>query len=321
MLSSDPDVTVVGQASGGEEALEMIPLCSPDLVTLDIDLPGMDGIATLIELRQRFPKLPVIMMSALAREGAEVTLAALSAGAVDFIDKNRLNLMDFSQLSTELSEKIKVWSQRKDLKPRIGRNGNGTGAVAAGLDVDWSRYDICVIGASTGGPAAIEMILTAAASDFPTPIVVVQHMPTGFTRPFAERLNGLSALTVEEATHGAALIPGRVLIACSGRHLKIDKDFAVRLSSQPADSMHRPSIDVTMYSAACSITAGRAAGILLTGMGGDGSEGMFAIHSKGGLTVAEHEDTCIVPGMPRMARQRGGVGHTLPLPAIAALFC
>ena len=145
-------------------------------------------------------------------------------------------------------------------------------------------------------------------------------MPDGFTRPFANRLNSLSMLTVEEAEHGMELVPGRVLIARSGRHLKIEKDRTILLSRQPADAMYRPSIDVTMYSAACSADENRAAGILLTGMGNDGSEGMYTIHRKGGLTVAEHEDTCVVPGMPRMARRRGGVAHTLPLPGITALF-
>jgi two-component system chemotaxis response regulator CheB len=320
VLSSDPDVTVVGEASRGEEALEKIPLCKPDLVTLDFDLPGMDGITTLRELHQKSPRLPVIMMSAFTREGADITLEALSAGAVDFIDKNLLNMMDFRQLSTELLEKIKVWGNGNKLPPERNNNGNGNRTVVTELAVDWNRYDVCIIGASTGGPAAIERILKSARADFPTPVVVVQHMPFGFTRPFAERLDGISALSIQEATDGATLVPGRVLIARSGQHLKIGKDMAVRLSRQPADSTHRPSINVTMYSAACSIPCKRVAGILLTGMGDDGAEGMFTIRDKGGLTVAEHEDTCIVPGMPRMACQRGGVDHSLPLPGIASLF-
>ncbi len=298
----------------------MIPVCRPDLVTLDIDLPGMDGIETLMELRRISPHLPVIMMSALAREGAKITLDALSAGAVDFIDKTRLNVMDFSQLSAELLGKINVWGKRNGSTPRRGRNGKGNETGATDLVVDWSRYDLIVIGASTGGPAAIERILVSARPDFPTPVVVVQHMPNGFTRPFAERLDGVSALSVQEATQGAALVPGRVLIARSGQHLMIGKDMAARLSRQPADTMHRPSINVTMYSAACSAPRNMVAGFLLTGMGNDGAEGMFAIHDKGGLTVAEHEDTCIVPGMPQMAIERGGVSNTLPLHAIADLF-
>lgn len=318
MLSSDPEVTVVGQAARGEEALEMIPLCRPDLVTLDIDLPGIDGISTLIELRRMLPQLPVIMMSALATEGADITLNALSAGAVDFIDKTQLNMMDFRQLSAQLLEKVRIWGNGGGARPRNGNNGSEMATTE--LDVDWSRYDLCLIGASTGGPAAIEMILTAAHADFPAPIVIVQHMPAGFTRPFAERLDGMSALTVREATHGAELVPGQVLIARSGQHLKVDKDRTVRLSRQPADTPHRPSIDVTMYSAACSLPGRRLAGILLTGMGADGAEGMYAIHRNGGLTLAEHEDTCIVPGMPIMACKRGGVEHSLPLPAIAYLF-
>ncbi len=322
MLSLDSDVTVVGEASGGEEALERIPACRPDLVTLDIDLPGMDGIATLMELRRKSPGLPVIMMSALTQEGAKITLDALSAGAVDFIDKTQLNMMDFRQLSVELLAKIKIWGNHTSVRPRSSGNGKVESAAVSDLElvVDWSRYDICVIGASTGGPAAIEKLLTSARPDFPTPIVVVQHMPDGFTRPFANRLNNMSALTVQEAEHGDELVPGRVLIARSGRHLKIGSDGTVQLCRQPADTVHRPSIDVTMYSAAYSVDENRAMGILLTGMGNDGAEGMYAIHYKNGLTFAEHEDTCVVPGMPLMACRRGGVKHILPLPAIAALF-
>jgi two-component system chemotaxis response regulator CheB len=164
------------------------------------------------------------------------------------------------------------------------------------------------------------MLLTAIRPDFPAPIVIVQHMPAGFTRPFAERLDGMSPLAIREAAHGVALVPGQVLIARSGQHLKVDSDMTVRLSRQPADTAHRPSINVTMYSAACSLPGSRVAGILLTGMGDDGAEGMFAIHRNGGLTIAEHEDTCIVPGMPLMACRRGGVQHSLPLPAIAYIF-
>jgi len=318
VLSSDPEVTVIGEASRGEEALEMIPRCRPDLVTLDIDLPGIDGIATLMELRRMLPRLPVIMMSALAQEGADVTLDALSAGAVDFIDKNQLNMMDFRQVSTELLGKIRVWSN--GAKVRLQPGGNGNGAATTDLKVDWQRYDLCVIGASTGGPAAIEKVLTSTSPDFPVPIVIVQHMPAGFTRPFAERLDSMSPLTVQEAAQGDELIPGRVLIARSGRHLKVVTDRTVRLSRQPADTPHRPSIDVTMYSAVCAVGESRMAGFLLTGMGDDGAEGMYAIHRNGGLTIAEHEDSCIVPGMPRMACKRGGVEHSLPLEAIASLF-
>jgi two-component system chemotaxis response regulator CheB len=327
---------VVGEAAHGAEALDSLGSSRPDLVILDVDMPGMDGLETLAELRKRRPKLPVIMLSALTRSGAATTLAALAQGAVDFIDKSSLNLMDFERLSAELLDKIRVWRPggpgRDAAKgPGAGRRKSRDGddepgnVEAAGAGdappIRWDDYRLLIVGASTGGPVALERLLREIPASFPLPIAVVQHMPHGFTRPFAERLNTLSALSVTEAVHGQRLERGAVVVAPAGQHLCIDRGLNVQLSREPANAPHRPSVDVTMYSAACALGKGKVAGVLLTGMGEDGAEGMCAIREKGGLTLAENEETCVVPGMPRTAYLRGGVVHYLPFDSIVRALC
>lgn len=324
VLSVDPEIEIVGEAAGGLEALEKIPACKPDLVTLDVDMPQLDGLATLRELKQRSPNLPVIMMSAHTQEGAATTLQALADGAVDFIDKSSFNVMDFASLTREVLEKIKVWDPRQPAKgssrgdrPEARVPGDGETPCPR---IAWKDYRICIIGASTGGPLALESLLCSIPADFPAPLVIVQHMPLGFTRPFAERLDSISGLHIMEAVHGRRLAPGTVVVAPAGQHLRINNNLRIYLSEEPSSAMHRPSVDVTMYSAACSLRPGTVAGVLLTGMGSDGAEGMYAIREKGGLTVAENEESCVVAGMPRAAYLRGAVTHYLSLQRITSMF-
>jgi two-component system, chemotaxis family, protein-glutamate methylesterase/glutaminase len=313
---------VVGTAQSGEEALERLPAARPHVVTLDVDMPGMGGLATLREIQRRYPGLPVIMLSVHTKQGAETTLDAISAGAVDFIDKSRLNVMDFDSLSRELLAKIEVWQQvphayswdRTPSPTPIRRARDG--AIPA---VDWSSYDLCVIGASTGGPPALQQIVNHMSRDFPLPIAVVQHMPVGFTRPFAERLDSLGRIRVKEAADHNALLPGQMLLARAGAHLMIEPDLTAHLSLDPMDGVHIPSVDVLMESASRA-RPGRVVAILLTGMGDDGAEGMLAVHRSGGLTFAESEASCVVYGMPRAAQKRGGVSQMLSLSEICQLF-
>jgi two-component system chemotaxis response regulator CheB len=258
------------------------------------------------------------MLSAHTQEGAEATIEALAAGAVDFIDKTSFNLMDLDTLRREVIEKLKVW--------RLGvSDGNGRGAKSATASdhaaslAAAARCEICVIGASTGGPIALQRILERIPARFPLPIAIVQHMPVGFTRPFADRLSRLSQLDVSEAVEGDRLRPGRVLVAPAGRHLRITGNLAAVLASAPADAKHIPSVDVTMNSAARA-RPGRVLGILLTGMGNDGAEGMATIRAGGGFTIGENEASCVVYGMPRAAEQRGAVDCMLPLSEIIAFL-
>jgi two-component system chemotaxis response regulator CheB len=313
---------VVGTAQSGEEALQRLPAMRPHVVTLDVEMPGMGGLATLREIQRRYPRLPVIMLSVHTKEGAETTLDAISAGAVDFIDKSRLNVMDFDRLSRELLDKIEVWkpaphaySWEHTAAPGPTRR-SGVGTISA---VRWSSYDLCVIGASTGGPPALQQIVSHIPKDFPIPIAVVQHMPVGFTRPFAERLDSLGGMRVQEAADHNTLQPGLMLLARAGAHLFIEPDLTAHLSLDPIAAANIPSVDVLLESASRA-RPGRVVGILLTGMGSDGAEGMLAIHRSGGLTLAESEASCVVYGMPRAAHKLGGVSHLLSLPEICQLF-
>jgi len=236
------------------------------------------------------------------------------------VDKSRFGLMEFEGLGRELRERIRALATR--WSDGAGRTGNGSGGAARpiadappGLSPP-PAMDLCVLGASTGGPAAIQQVLEALPAHFPLPLAIVQHMPPGFTGPFARRLDQRCPLRVREAEDGDRLEPGKVLIAPAGLHMRVNGALAVTLSPEPAQARHVPSVDVLMLSAARA-RPGRVLGVLLTGMGDDGADGMAAIHAQGGITLAESEATCVVYGMPRAAWERGGVTRQLPLPALA----
>ena len=319
VLGADPGIKVVGEAANGAEALLRVPAARPDVVTLDLAMPGMDGLTALRALVGRDPGLRVLMLSVHTQEGAEATLEALAAGAVDFVDKSRFGMMEFEGLGRELRERIKALA---------GGRGNGQGMTANGAGPDGRAangpgcvpgrqpIDLCVLGASTGGPAAIQQILEALPAGFPIPLAIVQHMPRGFTGPFARRLDQRCRLRVREAEDGDRLEPGSVLIAPAGYHMRVNANLAVTLSTESGHARHVPSVDVLMLSAARA-RPGRVLGVLLTGMGDDGADGMAVIHGQGGITLAESEATCVVYGMPRAAWERGAVTRQLPLPVLA----
>jgi two-component system, chemotaxis family, protein-glutamate methylesterase/glutaminase len=317
VLATQPGFKVVGAAESGAEALAKVPAADPDFVTLDVEMPGMDGLRVLPALLRWKPSLRVVMLSAHTREGAAATVAALAAGAVDFIDKSAFNVMDLEFLRREVVDRMLA------LMPANGApaaNGHGaTGSADHALPGELRHCDLCVIGASTGGPPALQRILERLPARFPLPIVVVQHMPPGFTEAFAKRLDGLCRLSVSEAVEGMRLVPGIVVVAPGGRHLRVSSGLAAVLTSEPAEARHIPSIDVTMRSAARS-RPGRVLGILLTGMGEDGADGMTTIRAGGGVTIAESESSCVVYGMPRAAVRRGGASLVLPLEEIAELM-
>ncbi len=318
VLQAEPSLQLVGEAASGAEAVAKIPGADPDLVTLDVEMPGMDGQQVLRALLRWKPTLKVVMLSAYTREGAEATIEALAAGAVDFIDKTSFNVMDFDTLRREVIEKLKILGlgDSKSVGPKgVGAAaGHGAAKLTAA-----ARCELCVIGASTGGPIALHQILERIPAGFPMPIAIVQHMPPGFTGPFAERLSRLSRLQVSEAVEGDRLRSGRVLVAPAGQHLRITSRLTVALEPEPADAKHIPSVDVTMMSADRA-RPGRVLGILLTGMGQDGAEGMATIRASGGFTIGESEATCVVYGMPRAAEMRGAVECMLPLPEIVSFL-
>jgi two-component system chemotaxis response regulator CheB len=342
MLSKAGDIEVAGTATDGREALEKIRELKPDIVTLDVKMSGMDGLAALERIMAERPT-PVLMVSSYTREGAEITLRALNLGAVDFIDKNRVeSAMDISQLTGELLEKIRVISGVDMAKVRLGvidrtksevpppsPAAEAEGSPATSRPVPPARapvpappraaaLDVVAIGTSTGGPPSLHTILPSLPADFPAGVVVVQHMPPGFTRSLAERLDAHCAMTVSEAVRGDMVLPGRILIAPAGLHLRLLRTaggYQVLLDSRPV-TPHRPSADIMMESVARACGA-RCLGVILTGMGEDGTVGMRAIRQAGGRTLAESEETSLVYGMPRAAVQAGVVDRIVPLYSMA----
>jgi two-component system chemotaxis response regulator CheB len=317
VLAGQPGFRVVGEADSGAEALAKVPGADPDLVTLDVAMPGMDGLQVLPALLRWKPSLRVVMLSAHTHEGAAATVTALAAGAVDFIDKSAFNVMDLELMRREVVERLAALAP--GARTERANGAHGPAAVDHAALADLRDCELCVIGASTGGPPAIQRILEQLPARFPLPIVVVQHMPPGFTEAFARRLDALSRLRVTEATEGQRLAPGRVVVAPGGLHLRVSPGLAVLLTPEPATARHIPSIDVTMRSAA-RCRPGRVLGVLLTGMGEDGAEGMVTIRAGGGVTIAESEASCVVYGMPRSAVRRGGASLVMPLEEIAGLL-
>jgi two-component system, chemotaxis family, protein-glutamate methylesterase/glutaminase len=310
VFAATPDIRLVGEAATGLEALARIPEAGADIVTLDVDLHGLDGLSVLRRLLAADPRLRVIMLSAHTREGTELTLEALAAGAADFLDKRLLNFMDLDAIHRELVERVRslaIQGAPAEVRP--------AGPPPGAPDLDIGGVELCVIGASTGGPMAVQAILERLPADFPAPVAVVQHMPPGFTRTFAARLNTLCRLRVTEATDGFRLVPGEVVIAPAGSHLRLTKGLVCALSADPDGARHMPSVDMLFHSAARARVS-RVLGILLTGMGDDGAEGLAQIRAAGGVTIAESEATCAVYGMPRAAVERGAAQAVLPLPAI-----
>ncbi len=319
LLAAAPEVTVVGTAADGLDALAKIRTLRPDVVTLDVLMPRLDGLKVLACVMLESP-VRVVMLSAVTQEGAEETLQALDLGAVDFIDKTALLVNgDPSSAGPDLVSKIRTAAAVDPA--RLGRReaARGGGVQATALRRPGGA-DVLVIGASTGGPPALQSLIPALPADLPAGVVVVQHIPASFTRPLAGRLDAASALSVREAEQGDRVIPGEVLVAPGGRHLtftELGGELVVTLGSEPSGTLHRPSVDVTMQSAA-ELRGRRSAGVLLTGMGTDGAWGMWSIRARGGWTLAESEESCVVYGMPRAAVELGAASEVVPLGQMAA---
>jgi two-component system chemotaxis response regulator CheB len=309
LLTGVPEIQVVGVARDGEEALVMFRTLFPDVVTLDLEMPKMDGLRAL-EAIQRERPTPVIVVSAYTQKGAQVTLEALEKGAFDFVPKPSGTIsLDIGKVRDELIAKILAASQSGGSRMRPEESGERK-AKLAHLKIPGEK--IVAIGASTGGTRALAEILPRLPAALPAPVVVVQHMPAGFTTSLAERLNGSSRLRIDEAAQGDFLRPGEVKIAPGDRHLVVTPERRVRLTQDPPQWGVRPSVDRMMTSAAEVYGAG-AVGILLTGMGHDGALGMKAIKERGGTTIVQNQETCTVFGMPQAAIKAQCVDAVLPL--------
>lgn len=313
MLGDDPRLEVVGSASSGEELLAHLERWQPDVVTLDLNMPGMGGLETLDRLMARRPT-PVIILSTHSGEGAPMTIEALHRGAVDFIDKQRYSLVDFEALRGILAEKIFQVTGRPALEePAAELPVPSVDEPPPPIEIP-GAFDVVVVGASTGGPPTIETLLRGLEGTVPVPIVVVQHMPVGFTRAFADRLNAYLDHQVREAVHDERLLPGTVYIAPAGQHLRLrrqDAELCVDLGAEPREHAHVPSIDV-LFESAARAAGPRAIGVLLTGMGRDGAHGLLSLRQRGAYTLAQDEASSIVFGMPRAAIQLRATLEVLP---------
>ncbi|MCW4015389.1 MAG: chemotaxis response regulator protein-glutamate methylesterase [Candidatus Bathyarchaeota archaeon] len=307
MIDSDPQLTVVGTAFDGVNALERIEQLEPDVITLDVNMPRMDGLTTLKEVMKKNP-IPVIMLSATTQEGAEITFRALKLGAVDYIQKPSGQIsLDIETVRNELVNKIKTAA-----KANIVTHEDATYAQLKTKQQITEK--IITIGASTGGPPAIEEILVHLPENTP-PILIVQHMPVGFTSLFAKRLDRLCSFEVKEAQDGDEIKQGRAIIAQGGYHMTVTGDGRVQLNSGPTKHGVKPAVDPMMKTIA-NVYQSQTIGVILTGMGRDGASGMKAIKEKGGKTIAQNEQTCTVYGMPKAAAETINIDKILPLSKI-----
>jgi len=310
MLSSDPEIRVIATARDGVEAVDKVLELKPDIVTMDVEMPRMDGLAALRIIMDKYP-VPVIMVSSLTAEGAKATLDALDAGAVDYIPKNLSELsINIVKIKEVLLDKVKHLA-KKGIVKRKPRPATATPldyAVHVTRSTGERRVGVVAIGSSTGGPRALQDIIPLLPKEFPVPIVIAQHMPQNFTGPFAERLNQLSKITVKEAVAGDVLKPGLVLLAPGGMHMRIARKRAlesvVELSEGRAELIYKPSVDELMQSVS-ECFPGRALGVILTGMGNDGVKGMTALKKGGGRIFAQNEESCVVYGMPKAVVDAG----------------
>ncbi len=319
MLNVPDEIYVVGVAKNGLEAVAMARELSPDVITMDVEMPKMDGITALRAIMKERP-VPVIMLSAVTKEGAWQTIMALSAGAVDFVSKPSGSIsLDIGSVKEALIEKIRVackanHSRLMDLTPIPDRE-----KVPRKASLVRSKK-VIVIGSSTGGPGALERVISKLPRDLPAGVLIVQHMPPGFTRSLAERLNRISAIDVKEAEDGDVILDGRALIAPGDYHMIVRKgvgyDRIVSMSQEPPVHRVRPAVDVTMKSAS-RVFGASIVGVVLTGMGTDGAFGLKDIKGQGGRTIACDEKTSVIFGMPKAAIELGCVDRVSSLDNIA----
>ena len=316
MLSRSPAIEVVGTARDGEEALEQTERLRPDVITCDLIMPGMDGVAFIQQQMARRP-VPIVIVS-IAAESSERVLSGLDAGALDFVQKPTALATDkMFEVAEELVAKVLAASGAPLARLRE--------AVAEpplpATPTFQNRYSVLVIGVSTGGPQGLKSVVPRLPADFPVPVAIVLHMPVGYTEAYARRLDEMSALTVVEAREGEEVRPGVAFVAPAGRHLTFARDergrVVTRLDVRPLDTLHRPSVDVLFQSAA-DVFGNRVLAIVMTGMGADGREGCAWIKARGGTVLTEAEETCVVYGMPRSVVEAGLSDEAVPLERLPA---
>jgi two-component system chemotaxis response regulator CheB len=317
ILQADSSIEVVGTAMDGNFGLKKLDDLKPQVVTLDLEMPGMGGLDMLKEIMRRH-RVPVIVVSSHSTQGASVTLQALSLGAFDFVAKPNDVSARMPEIARELIAKIKAAAQSRGIKVRPVPEPQRRSEKVL-LDAGKAPARVVAIGVSTGGPQSLQYVLSQLPGDFPGTILVVQHMPEGFTEMFARRLDESCAIQVKEAQSGDLLLAGRALICPGTRHLKVKRlplgDVAV-LSDDPRVNGHRPSVDVLFRSLAEEFGP-KGVAVLMTGMGEDGAQGMGTVRAAGGMTIAQSEDSCVVYGMPKAAIDRGYAVRVVALDVLA----
>ncbi len=321
MLEKDDGITVLATARNGKDAINKVMNLKPDVVTMDVEMPQMDGISAVREIMDRQP-LPILMVSSLTKDGAQTTVDALAAGAVDFIAKSSSFVaLDIKSIENELIAKVKSVVRSRYFRNRSRRRHNADRQFRKKTDqvtVNARNARLVAIGVSTGGPFALQKVLPELPGDFPVPIAIVQHMPPHFTRSLAERLNNMSALEVVEAEPGMQVCPGRAILAAGGKHLTFRAGVPhpiVRTSTRPTDSPHCPSVDV-MFESAHQQFGGDVLALIMSGMGKDGLEGAQKLKDSGARILAQDEATSVVYGMPRAVAEAGLADAVIPLHAL-----
>ena len=322
MLNEKADIEVVATARNGQDALEKIKKLNLDVITLDVEMPIMNGIDTLKELKKSNENLPVIMLSGFTKESTKLTMECLQLGAFDFISKpSGVISMDINKVQDELVLKVRAafeqyskrFEQFKKVLPVNSKKGNYQNRIDKVL---FENIEAVVIGASTGGPKAIYNVITKFPKDIGIPIFIVQHMPAGFTKAFAERLNSNSEINVVQAQNGEIYEKNTAYVAPGGFHMEIKNDGKIYLNKEPAIWGVRPAVD-KLFKSASEVFKSRIVSVILTGMGRDGAEGTMVIKQNGGVTISEDESTCVIYGMPKMAYETGAVDFVIPLDEIA----
>ena len=323
ILESEPDISVEATARNGDEAIVKAEQLHPDVITMDVEMPGMSGLDAVREIMRR-RSIPIIMVSSLTREGAETTFRALDLGAVDFIPKPDAAYVNITDVARDLIAKVRVFARRgarpRPPQPKVvlppAEEEELRRPAATG------KYECVAIGTSTGGPVALSRVIPQIPRNFPVPIVIVQHMPPGFTRPLSERLNAQSALEVLEGQEGMQMRQGRAIVAPAGMQLRLRRasgEVEVALSHDDRSSLHVPSVDVMAESVA-EVYRSATIGVILTGMGQDGVAGLRRVKEAGGYVVGQDAASCVVYGMPRAAAQAGLVDRVVPLDQIASVL-
>ncbi|MCU0315721.1 MAG: chemotaxis response regulator protein-glutamate methylesterase [Fimbriimonadaceae bacterium] len=310
-IAGEPDMELVGVGKNGREGVELAQKLNPDVMTLDVQMPIMDGLTALSEVRKTCPKVHVLMVSSVTTQGAVETIKALDLGAYDFFSKpNSATSLQFLESRGELLEKIR---SARYVKSRVASPKPTPVATSPQKTSD----KIVVIASSTGGPKTLVQLWESLPKGFPAPILIVQHMPAGFTHSFAMRLNQVGTVPCHEAKKGDAILPGQALLAPGGQHMLIGKDGRIVLNEEPTLHGVRPAADY-LFETASTLYGNRVIGAVLTGMGRDGAEGAVTIRKAGGYVVGENESSCVVYGMPKAAMKAGGIDAELPLEEIGS---